>query len=62
VSHLALCRFGAVFDFCQQLRFDLNPFVRDLLRVRLRLRISGVKRLRRLAADVLSKPWSTLPA
>src|SRR6478735_4291637 len=25
-------------------------------------RISGVRRLRRSAADALSKPWSTLPA
>jgi hypothetical protein len=26
------------------------------------LRISGVRRLRRSATDILSKPWSTLPA
>ncbi len=27
-----------------------------------KLRITGVRRLRKSAADFLSKPWSTLPA
>jgi hypothetical protein len=59
----ALGGFRAVFDLGQQLRLHPDALVRDALGVGLGLlRISGVRRLRKSAADVLSKPWSTLPA
>jgi hypothetical protein len=62
MPHFAFCGLRPVLDLGEQFRLDPDALVRDALAVRLRFAVSGVRRLRNSAAEVLSKPWSTLPA